>query len=48
MIEAGLESSLALVNMLTVAEPEHILVNGEAWADLEPEVALDSGSVVHV
>ena len=33
--------------MLTLAEPEQILLN-ETWKDIEFEVALDSGSVVHV
>ena len=48
MIDVGLESALAPVNMLTLAEPEQILISDEAWTDLEFEVALDSGSVVHV
>ena len=48
MIDVGLESALAPVNMLTFAEPEQILLNDEGWKDLEFEVALDSGSVVHV
>ena len=38
---------LAPVNILTAVEPEQILLN-EAWKDIEFEVALDSGSVVHV
>ena len=44
----GLGDALAEVNILTVSEPQEILVNTEAWQDLEFEVALDSGSVVHV
>ena len=48
VIDVGLESALAPVNMLTFAEPEQILLSDEAWKDLEFEVALDSGSVVHV
>ena len=48
MIDVGLESALAPVNMLTFVEPEQILLNDEGWKDLEFEVALDSGSVVHV
>jgi hypothetical protein len=34
--------------MITFAEPDQILLNDEGWKDLEFEVALDSGSVVHV
>ena len=48
MIDVGLESVLAPVHVLTFAEPEHILLSDENWKDLEFEVALDSGSVVHV
>ena len=48
MIDIGLESSLAPVSMITFAEPDQILLNDEGWKDLEFEVALDSGSVVHV
>ena len=48
MIDVGLEAALAPVNMLTFAEPEQILLNDEGWKDLEFEVALDSGAVVHV
>ena len=33
---------------MTVVEKASILVNTEAWEDIEFEVALDSGSVVHV
>ena len=36
------------INVLTVADPAEILVATEEWHDLEFEVALDSGSVVHV
>jgi hypothetical protein len=35
------------MNILTASEPQQILVS-ETWKDLEFEVALDSGSVVHV
>ena len=45
--DIGLGSLLAPVNILTAMEPQSILVN-EAWKDMEFEVALDSGSVVHV
>ena len=48
MIDVGLEAALAPVNVLTFAEPEQILLSDEAWKDLEFEVALDSGSAVHV
>ena len=48
MIDVGLESVLAPVHVLTFAEPEHILLSDENWKDLQFEVALDSGSVVHV
>ena len=41
-------SALAPVNILTVDDPAEILVNTTAWEDIEFEVALDSGSVVHV
>jgi hypothetical protein len=36
------------VHVLTFAEPEQILFSDESWKDIEFEVALDSGSVVHV
>ena len=36
------------VNLLTVADPCEVLVATEDWQDLEFEVALDSGAVVHV
>ena len=39
---------IAPINLLTVTEPEQILINNDAWADIEFEVALDSGAVVHV
>ena len=48
MIDVGLESVLAPVHVLTFAEPENILLSDENWKDIEFEVALDSGSVVHV
>ena len=44
----GLGHALAPVNILTVTEGNSILINNNAWEDLEFEVALDSGSVVHV
>ena len=49
MQNIGLGEMLAPVHILTCAEPDQILeVNEEAWKDIEFEVALDSGSVVHV
>ena len=46
--EVGLGRLLAPINVLTIAEdPQQILLN-ETWKDIEFEVALDSGSVVHV
>ena len=48
LIDIGLGDALAEVNILTVASTQDILVNTDAWEDLEFEVALDSGSVVHV
>ena len=39
---------LAPVNLITVTETAEILVNSDSWKDVEFEVALDSGSVVHV
>jgi hypothetical protein len=49
MQSIGLGELLAPVNILTATEPQHILVNDNGdWKDLEFEVALDSGSVVHV
>ena len=44
----GMGDCLAPVNVLTVADPAEILVNTAVWEDVEFEVALDSGSVVHV
>ena len=48
MTNVGLGDSLAPLHILTAVEPSQILVNDDAWHDLEFEVALDSGSVVHV
>jgi hypothetical protein len=45
----GFTECLAPLNILTASEPDQILVNADStWKDLEFEVALDSGSVVHV
>ena len=46
--KVGLGNVLAPVNILTVAGPAEILVNTAVWEDIELEVALGSGSVVHV
>ena len=46
--DMGLGELLAPVNLITVTETAEILVNSDAWKDVEFEVALDSGSVVHV
>jgi hypothetical protein len=48
LVEIGLDNSLAAMNIIEVASPQEILVNTESWTDLEFEVALDSGAVVHV
>ena len=48
MVDIGLGRLLAPVNLITCTETAEILVNADAWKDLEFEVALDSGSVVHV
>ena len=45
---AGFGDVLAPVNIITSADPAEILVNTAVWEDIEFEVALDSGSVVHV
>ena len=46
--DIGLGDLLPAVNILTVSDPQEILAATSAWEDLEFEVALDSGSVVHV
>ena len=46
--DIGLGELLAPINLITVQETAEILVNEEAWKDIEFEVALDSGAVVHV
>ena len=48
LLGVGLDHVIAPINLLTVTEPEQILINNDAWADMEFEVALDSGAVVHV
>ena len=39
---------MAPVKLITVSETVEVLINADAWKDIEFEVALDSGSVVHV
>ena len=48
LIEIGLQGALAPVNLFEVREKDPVFLTGDAWADLEFEVALDSGAVVHV
>ena len=49
MRDIGLGDMLTPLHMLEVVETQQqILMSGDAWRDLEFEVALDSGSVVHV
>ena len=46
----GLGDSLMPMHLITASSPEHseVFVSEDAWQDIEFEVALDSGSVVHV
>ena len=46
--DIGLESALAPTSLFEVREKEGILLAGDVWSDLEFEVALDSGAVIHV
>ena len=49
MCSIGLGPALAApVNILSSRDGDSILVSEDAWQDMEFEVALDSGSVVHV
>ena len=49
MRDIGLGDMLTPLHMLEVVETQQqILMSGDAWRDLEFEVALDFGSVVHV
>ena len=48
MMDIGLGNLLAPISLVTVTGTAEILANTDAWKDLEFEVALDSGSVVHV
>ena len=48
MRSIGLEEVLAPAHLITVDDHDAVCVAEDAWEDLEFEVALDSGSVVHV
>ena len=50
MCEIGLHEALAPINVITTIERDgaSLLIADEAWNDLEFEVALDSGAVIHV
>ena len=49
MQEIGLGATLAPINMFDIlVKPGDVLMAEDAWQDLSFEVALDSGSVVHV
>ena len=48
MRDIGLGELLAPVNLITVTEVAEVLVDTDSWKDIGFEVALDSGSVVHV
>ena len=44
----GLDHVMTPVNLITASAGAQVLTAGDSWEDLEFEVALDSGSVVHV
>ena len=44
----GLGAASAPLNVMTILDKRPILISEDAWEDLEFEVALDSGAVVHV
>ena len=48
LCEIGLHCAIALVNVIETVETKAILMASEEWNDLELEVALDSGAVIHV
>ena len=50
LCEIGLHEALVPINVITTVERDgaSILVADEAWSDIEFEVALDSGAVIHV
>ena len=48
LIEIGLQGALAPINLFEVHVKDPVFLAGDAWTDLEFEVALDSGAVVLV
>ena len=48
MCEIGLHCAMAPINVMETLETQAILMANEEWNDLEFEVALDSGAVIHV
>ena len=49
LCEIGLHEALVPINIITVADDDvPLLVAEEAWSDIDFEVALDSGAVIHV
>ena len=48
MCEIGLHCAIAPINVMETLETQAILMANEDWNDLEFEVALDSGAVIHV
>jgi hypothetical protein len=48
MCEIGLHCAMAPINVMETLETQAILMANEDWNDLEFEVALDSGAVIHV
>ena len=48
LIEIGLQGALVPINLFAVREKDPVFLAGDAWTDLEFEVAIDSGAVVHV
>ena len=48
LLGIGMGEMLAPINIVTVRDHDSVYVADDAWHDLEFEVALDSGSVVHV
>ena len=48
LCSVGLEHMLAPINLFTIADETQEILLAESWKDIEFEVALDSGSVVHV
>ena len=48
--DIGLEGALASISLFEASEKEGLFLTGrgDTWSDLEFEVALDSGAVIHV